>query len=113
MYLHVVSVVVGAQVDVGCPCGCDNGKPLRQVARPEHGVQEVVPPAVSLQKAAQPLVSAGKRKISRYKHRARAREGGKKAKTKVRKTHLAAAPGAAPAAAPAAVEARQKARKHV
>lgn len=64
-YLDVVSVVVGPEVDVGGPRGGDDGQPLRQVARPQHGVQEVVPPAVPLQKAAQPLVPAANKQRKR------------------------------------------------
>lgn len=65
IYLNVVSVVVGSQVDVCCPCGGDDGEPLWQVAGPQHGVQEIVPPAVSLQKAAEALVSEANKQRTR------------------------------------------------
>lgn len=55
-YLDVVPVVVGAQVHIGGPGGGDDGQTIRESARRQHGVQKVVPPAVPLEQAAQPLV---------------------------------------------------------
>lgn len=59
MYLDVVPVVVGAKVDVGRSGGGNDAEPLRQATRPEHSVQQVVPPVMPLEEATQSLVPAG------------------------------------------------------
>lgn len=76
VYLDVVPVVVGAKVDVGRSGGGHDAEPLRQITRPEHRVQQVVPPAMPLEEAAQPLVPDTVSKGGRHGGRARVTSSG-------------------------------------